>query len=352
MEINLNYSFLEELLSAVAPSGSEDAAAKLWVREAETFADRVERDAYGNVYATIDPGSAPPLVLAGHLDEIGVIVPHIDEDGYVYFRPLGGWNPQVLVGQRIRFGTADKTVIGVVGHRHSDDPDQDQRDQRLRMSDLWIDIGASARKTAGQHLQVGTVGVIEQPPVYLLEDCLASRALDNRLGAFVVLEALRHISQADIQTHVTAIASVQEEIGAYGARMAAHHVKPDTAIVVDVTYCAKQPGVDKKTYGNVMLGSGVNLAVGPMMHRQLLAQLRTLADEYDVPYTLSAFPDQTDTDADVIMPLGEGIPTALLSIPCRYVHSPSEMVALHDVEATGRLLCLYALNPLCRLGIQ
>lgn len=345
IDVALKQSFLEALLTAIGPSGYETDVAHMWAREAESFADTVERDTHGNTFATINPGRRPKLLLAGHIDEIGVIVSHVDDDGFVYLKTLGGWDPQVLVGQRIRFSGTSGSITGVIGTTPIHVKKANERSKASKISDLWVDIGAKDGDEAREYLEVGSVGVIEQPVVRLLGNRIVSRALDNRIGAFVVLEALRHMQDAGVEAEVTAVATVQEEVGSYGARTSAFRVDPDAAIVVDTTFCTAQPGVDSKEYGDVPLGSGVNLTVGPLAHPAILAEMREIADEYEIPYTLTAYTRFTGTDADAIVISREGIPAAILSVPSRYLHSPSEMVDLTDVEATVELMVHYATNP-------
>lgn len=349
MDIQLNEEFLTNLLQAIGPSGFEDDAAQVWMEAARTFADKVERDTHGNTYATINPGGSPRLLLAGHLDEIGLIVNYIDEKGYVYVKGLGGWDPQVLIGQRVRFKGLQGDVIGVVGRKAIHLLKGDERKKAPEMKDLWIDIGAKDAAEAKQYLEVGTIGVIEQPVVRLLNGRVVSRALDNRIGAFTVLEALRHMKANGVTAEVTAVATVQEEIGLKGAFTSAYRLNPDTALVVDVTHCTDQPGISKKEAGESPLGSGANLTVGPQIHPKVLRRLRDLAEEHDVPYTLATSTRYTGTDTDAIFITRAGIPAALLSIPNRYMHSPSEMVDLRDVEAVVKLMTLYALNPVTEL---
>ena len=349
MERELNYSFLEELLGAVAPSGFEDEAARVWVREAETFADEVWRDAHGNSYARIRPGGGPRIMLAGHIDEIGLIVTYISDEGFVYVEPLGGWDPQVLVGQRVLLLGKKGHVPGVVGRKPIHAMEDADREKAVKIKDLWIDVGAAGKQEALELLEVGSVGVIDQPLRYLHGRRMVSRAIDNRIGAFVALEALRWAQELGGESEVVAVATAQEEIGAWGARTAAFGLKPDTALVVDVTHCSKQPGVDPKEHGEVALGKGPSLAVGPYVHPGVLKRLRELAAAHGITYELEAHGRSSGTDADEIAVVREGVPAAVVSVPNRYMHSPSEMIDLGDVEKTVELMARYAAAPLAEL---
>ncbi len=342
MEIELNTRFLETLLQAVGPSGFEQAAAKVWRAEAEGFADRVWGDAAGNTYAQLNPGGSPRLMLAGHVDEIGVIVTHIDENGLVYLAGLGGWDPEVLVGQRVRFLGRSGQVLGVVGKKAIHLQKKEDREKAVRLEDLWVDIGTDSREATLERLEVGSVGVIDQPPRYLDGRRLVSRAIDDRIGAFVVLEALRHLAARGVEAEVTAVATVQEEMSFAGAMTSAFHLRPEQAIVVDVTHCTRQPGVEKKKAGQAELGKGADLSVGPYVHPELFARLRALAEAQGIPYTVSAHAARTATDADAVALSREGVPTAVISVPNRYMHSPSEMIDLGDVEAVVSLIVAYA----------
>lgn len=346
MSNQLNLSFLEELLLATAPSGFESEAIGVWAEEARQFADQVEIDRHGNAYAILNPGGSPKIMLAGHADEIGVIVSHIDEQGFIWFKALGGWDPQVLVGQRLRFIGLKGPVNGVVGRKAIHLMESDERDKAVKLDKLWADIGAKDRAEAKEWLEVGSIGVIDQPPRYMLGRRMISKAIDNRIGAFMVLEALRQAKEMGVGAQVVAVATVQEEIGCYGARTAAFKLKPDTALVVDVTHCSAAPEMDKKAVGEGALGKGVVLDVGPMVHPKVLARLRELAKDHTLPYHLSAHGRFSGTDADEIALTREGVPTAAILVPNRYMHSPSEMVDLDDVENIIKLLALYAQNPL------
>lgn len=345
----MSSTFLEHLLQATGPTGFEHQAIKVWVEEAQTFADKVETDKHGNAYAILNPGASPKLMLAGHADEIGVIVSYIDEDGFVWLKGLGGWDAQVLVGQRIRFNGPRGEVRGVIGRKAIHLLETEERNKAVRIKNLWADIGAANEKEAKEWLEVGSIGVIDQPYHQLLGRRIISKAIDNRIGAYIVLEALRAARAARVATQVVAVATVQEEIGAYGARTAAYRLEPDTALVVDVTHCSASPKMEKKSVGEGALGKGAVLDVGPFVHPKVLARLRELAKEHRLPYELHAHSGYSGTDADEVALVREGIPTAVVSIPNRYMHSPSEMIDLDDADTIVKLLALYAGGPVMDL---
>lgn len=339
MDYAPDLAFLESLLLAVGPSGFEGEAAEVFLERAKAFA-QVERDRHGNAYAHLNPGGRPKVLLLGHMDEIGVIVSHVEEGGFLRLKPLGGWDPQVLVGQRLRFLGKRGHVLGVVGRKAVHVLKERERKEAVALEDLFADIGAKDREEALAHLEVGAVGVLDQAPQWLLGERLVSKALDNRLGAFVVLEALR-LLQGRTQAEVVAVATVQEEIGAFGARTAAFREAPDLALVVDVHHDSTTPGMDKARVGEAALGKGVVLDTGPFVDREVFLGLRQAAEAEGIPYVLHAHGRFSGTDADEVAKVREGIPTGILSIPLRYMHSPVEMVDFQDVERAVRLLAAY-----------
>jgi len=331
----VNLDFLKALLLAAAPSGYEARAASVWKAEAEGFADRVSEDHYGNVYAEINPpadgAESRPLALMGHLDEIGLIVSHIDDKGMLAFLGIGGWDGQVLVGQRIRLLAEEGDILGVIGKKAIHVMEGDERTKASKLEDLWIDTALSLEDVK-RRIPVGTVGVIEQPPIEQ-NGHLISKAIDNRVGAFIVLEALRAMKAAGVKAHVVAVGTSQEEIGCFGALVSGYKLDPSAGVVVDVTHETNQPGVNEKKYGVVPFGSGANLSVGAMVSPVIVRQMQTVAKAREIPFTLSASPRYTGTDGDSLALVRAGVPIAVVSIPNRYMHSPSEMVRLSDVQA-------------------
>ena len=329
-EAQLNEDFLFALLREAGPSGNERRPADVWKREASAFA-RVSEDHYGNVYAELGPEDAPAIALMGHLDEIGLIVSHVGDEGFLAVLPVGGWDPQVLVGQRIRVLAPGGDLIGVIGKKAIHVMEAEERTKASKIEDLWIDLGLSKEEAQAQ-VPVGTYAVIEQGPIRVGSK-IVSRALDNRVGAFIVLEALRALQGAELKHRVVAVGTSQEEIGLFGAQVSGYRLNPVAGVAVDVTHETGQPGVSEKKYGVVPFGSGANLSVGPMNSPVILRQMREAAQAEGIPYTLSASGRYTGTDADGLTLVRGGVPTAVVSIPNRYMHSPSEMVDARDVQA-------------------
>ena len=332
-------AFLRKLLDASGPSGFESHAARVWRDEAGKLAE-LATDVAGNSVATVK-GSAPiTVMLAGHIDEIGVIVTWIDDEGFVWIGPIGGWDPQVLVGQRIRFMGREGDVLGVIGRKPIHLIKREDRDKAVKFEDLWVDIGASSRADAEQRLGVGDAGVIDSRVLELPNNRLASRAVDDRIGAFVVLEALRRYAKRPGVASVAAVATTQEEIGFHGggALIAAGRLGPVMAIAVDVTHATDHPTADKKDSGDHRLGGGPVLSRGSVISPVAFRILRDTATRLEMPFSVQAAGRETSTDADFIHLARGGIATGLVSIPNRYMHSPSELVSLEDLDRAATLL--------------
>jgi putative aminopeptidase FrvX len=332
---------LDKLLRSAAPSGYEGPAAAVW-RDAASFAE-LSTDGLGSSIARVGEG-APLLAVVGHIDEIGLVITHIDEKGFLYFTSIGGWDPQILVGQRIEIrGKDDKQVPGVVGRKPIHLLDPDQRKKVVELKGLHIDIGAADRDEAAELVRVGDPVVIAAEPVRLVGNRLISRSMDNRLGAYVALESLRRCHErGSLSAGFAAIAAVQEEIGLFGSRTSAFEVRPDLAVAVDVTHATDAPGVDEKEIGSHALGSGPVIGRGSTLSPRVFELLVEAAEEAEIEYTVSASGRGTSTDADAIQISRSGIPTGLVSIPLRYMHSPVELVDLGDVEATVELIAAFA----------
>ena len=337
--------FLRRLLDAAGPSGFETRAARVWRAEAEQLTERVHVDVAGNSWALVGGGS-PRVMLAGHVDEIGLMITHVDDDGYLYLDGIGGWDPQVLVGQRIRFLTRKGDVLGVIGKKPIHLIRPDEREKAAKMTELWADVGARDRADAeSRGLRVGDPGVVDAPLVELGNGRIASRAVDNRIGAFVVLEALRTLATGGdaLGCEVAAVATAQEEIGynGGGARTAAYQIDPQVALVVDVTFASDAPGIEKKQVGEHKLGTGPVLSRGSAIHPLVFERLAETAEAEGIPYTIQASPRATSTDADAVYLQRAGIATGVISIPNRYMHSPNEVISLDDVDATVRLIAAF-----------
>jgi endoglucanase len=337
-------AFLHRLLDAPGPSGFETAPARAWREEAAALADEVTVDVSGNSTAVLNPRGAPRIMFAGHIDEIGLMVSHVDDDGFLAFQGIGGWDPQVLVGQRVVIAARGGAVPGVIGRKPIHLLKPEDKDKAIKIVDLWIDIGAKNRKDALRRVRVGDPAVMAVAALTLPNGRLASRSIDNRIGAFVVLEALRRLRRPRPQAAVHAVATAQEEIGWFGggARTSATGLEPAVAIVVDVTHATDHPGADKKEVGDVRLGGGPVLSRGSSVNPVVFALLADTAEREEIPYQLQAAPRDTGTDADAIATAHRGVATGLVSVPNRYMHSPNEMVDVDDLDRAAALLAAFA----------
>jgi putative aminopeptidase FrvX len=331
---------LRDLLAAHGPSGYETGPAEVWRRAGRAFGARVETDVVGTPRAHVDGNGGSPahpprrLVVMGHIDEIGLIVTHVDDEGHLWFGAVGGWDAQILVGQRVTIATRAGAVAGVIGRKPIHLLREEDRKKVAEIRDLHIDIGAADGKEAGELVRIGDVAVIAGDPVELPNGRLAARALDNRLGSFVALEAARLTAAAGrADWELVAVAAAQEETTFGGSRTSAFALEPHAAIVVDVTHATDVPGVEV---------SGPVLGRGSTLHPALFELLHETAERERIPFTVEAIGRNTGTDADAIHLSRSGVPTGLVSIPVRYMHSPVEVVALADVHAAARLIAAAA----------
>jgi putative aminopeptidase FrvX len=339
---------LRDLLLARGPSGYETAPARVWSEAAGAFA-QVSTDVVGSPVAHVaarhGSGTTPPqrLVVMGHIDEIGLLVTHIDDEGYLWFTAVGGWDAQILVGQRVILSTRAGDVSGVIGKKPIHLLRDEERKKVAEIRDLHIDVGAKDGEQARAMVRIGDVAVLGGDPLELPNGRVASRALDNRLGSFVALEAARLVAEAggaDWELVATAVA--QEETTFGGSRTSAFSLEPQAAIVVDVTHATDAPGIDVKEAGKHELGSGPVLSRGSTLHPALFELLYDTAEREEIPFTVEASGRNTGTDADAVHISRGGVPTALVSIPLRYMHSPVELVELADVHACAKLIAATA----------
>ncbi len=358
---------LRDLLAARGPSGYETAPAAVWREAAQTFGAQVSTDVVGTPSARVptsggsgadgDGGRGAGkarsgaktqprrLMVMGHIDEIGLIVTHIDDEGFLWFREVGGWDAQILVGQRVVIATRDSDLPGVIGKKPIHLLRDDDRKKVAEVRDLHIDIGAKDGKEAAKLVRVGDVAVIDGEPLELPNGRLTSRALDNRLGSFVALEAARLVAEAGGgEWELVAVAAAQEETTFGGSRTSAFSLEPDAAVVVDVTHATDAPGIDVKEAGKHELGSGPVISRGSTLNPRLFELLHDTAEREKIPFTVEASGRNTGTDADAVHLSRGGVATALVSIPLRYMHSPVELVEMRDVHACARLIAATALR--------
>ena len=337
---------LHRLLTAPGPPGHESLPARVWREAAEAFADEVTTDTLGTTVARVNGrGESPVMAVVGHIDEIALLVSHVTDKGFLHVVQSGGWDAQVLVGQRVEVLTRNGPVPGVVGRKPPHLTDAEERKKAVQLKHLHVDLGAKDGDEARSLVATGDQVLIAAEPVELPNDRLASRALDNRLGVFVAIEVARRVKEASGGAGpVAGVAAVQEEIGAHGARVMAYGLEPDLAVVVDVTHATDAPGVDPGELGDHGLGSGPVITRGAIVSRAVNDLLDEVAAAEGIECSTEAAGRQTGTDADTVHLSRTGVATAVVSIPLRYMHSPVELVDLADVEATIKLLTALALR--------
>jgi endoglucanase len=336
--------FLTALLTATGPSGNETDPARVWREACEPWATEVAADVVGSSRALVaGTADGPTLAIIGHIDEIGLIVSHVDDEGFLRFGQVGGWDPLILVGQRMRVMTRNGPVPGVIGRKPIHLLKDEDRKQVPEIKALHIDIGAKDGEEARGLVRIGDVAVIDADPVEFRNGRVVSRALDNRVGCYVAAEAARLVSErGGAPGDVVALAVAQEETTFAGSRTSAFSLYPDVAIAVDVTFATDQPGIELGEITKHTLGSGPVIVRGTTLHPRVFELLHDAAEDENIPFTLESSGRGTGTDADAVHLSRAGIPTGLVSVPLRYMHSAVEMVSVDDADNAARLIAAFA----------
>lgn len=338
--------FLRALMDAPSPSGYEQPAQSVVRAYASEFADDVRTDVMGNVIASKNGAGTPRVMLAGHVDEIGLIVSYIDDSGFITFKGVGGWDTAVLVGQSVTIHTAEGPIPGVVGRKPIHLMSANERGRPVEMDQMFIDTGIEvpekeskkSKDKAARKVRIGdpvTIGFGFMP---LQGDLVAGRCFDDKAGTFAVIEALRLLARRKLAAGVFAVSTTQEEIGLRGAHTSCFGIDPHVGIAVDVCFASDTPGDSKKQTSDVKLGGGPTIARGANINPKLYSLIIEAAESKNIPYQLEAAPGGTGTDANAMQLTRAGVATALIGIPLRYMHTPVEVVSLRDLENTARLL--------------
>jgi putative aminopeptidase FrvX len=333
---------LRELLTTPGPSGHEREPAAVWRRAAEAFAE-VSSDALGSSTARVEgTADGPTLAIVGHIDEIGLTVTHVDDKGFLYFRGIGGWLPEVLLAQRVEVLTRDGRIPGVIGKKRG--PFKKDKDEKIELKDLFIDVGARDGEEARSLVRLGDGVVLAPQPVELRNDRVASRSWDNRVGCYVALETARRVADAGgAPGDVVAVAAIGEEVGDFaGARTTAFALRPDVAIAVDVTWARDIPEGEVEEMGDIRVAQGPSIARGAPLSERVFDLLAETAAQEEIAFGIEVVRGSTHTDADAYHLSRAGIATGLVSVPTRYIHTPTELVSLDDVENAVRLLVAFA----------
>jgi len=337
-------AFLTELLHARSPSGYESEAQAVFDRHVKPAADEYAMDAMGNRIATLNPAGDPVLMLAGHMDELGLIITFINKDGFIYFDTIGGHDRTVISGRRVIIQTANGPVKGVTGKRAIHLMEEADRKKVPEIHEIWIDIGARSKKEALERVAIGDSATYDHEFELFHGSIGAARAFDNKVGAYIVGETLIRLAKEKkkLVAKVVSVATAQEEIGVRGATTAAYAVNPHIAVAVDVGHATDHPDCDNRKYGETKLGGGPILCRGGNINPKVYQRLLAAAKKARIPYQFDADPRPTGTDARAIQTGRAGVATGLVSIPLRYMHTPSEVVDLEDVERCVKLLVEFA----------
>jgi len=339
-------AFLTELLEARSPSGYETEAQAVFDRHVKPAADSYAHDAIGNRLATLNPTGDPTVMLAGHIDELGLIITYINDKGFIYFDTIGGHDRTMIAGRRVIIQTPRGPVKGITGKRAIHLMDEADRKKVPEVHELWIDIGARSKKEALERVGIGDVATNDHGFELIHGSIGAARAFDDKVGAYIVGETLIRLakSRRKLAAKVVSVATTQEEIGVRGATTAVYAVNPHIAIAVDVGHATDHPDCDQRKYGETRLGGGPMLCRGANINPKVYERLIAAAKKLGIPYQVEADPRPTGTDARAIQVGRAGVATGLISVPLRYMHTPSEMVDLEDVEHCVQLLVEFALG--------
>ena len=333
--------FLKKLLKTSSPSGYETSAATVWRDYARDFSHEVKGDYHGNSYAVLNPKSKVSVIMSGHIDEIGLMVKAFTKQGFLKISPVGGIDAHVIAGQRVYVHTRKGPILGVLGRKAIHLQKKEDRKKISKIKDMWIDIGAKDREEARKLVEIGDVATIAVGFQKVRRNIYVARGFDDRIGAFAVVEALKLLAAREgFENQVTAVATVQEEIGLRGAITSTYNVHPQIGFAVDVTHTSDMPGIDKDLFGDIKLGDGPVIARGPNINPKVFELLVKTAKDNKIPHKIIAKSRGTGTDANAIQLSRGGIAAGLVSVPNRYMHTPVEMVSMDDVENCSKLLAM------------
>ncbi|MCC7261475.1 MAG: M42 family metallopeptidase [Candidatus Latescibacteria bacterium] len=336
-------AFLEALVAAPGPSGYEGPVRRVWTAQMQSCADEVRVDVHGNAIAVANPKGRPRVMLAGHMDELGFQVLHLDDKGFIYFDTIGGFDMGIVPGRKVRIHTAKGEVLGVIGKRPIHLMSGEERKKVPEQHELWIDIGAKDIKEARKLVEIGDPITYDANFEALRRELAVSRGFDNKVGAYVVAEVLRQVAQSrkKAKAALYAVATVQEEVGLRGARTSTFGIDPLVGIAVDVTFATDHPGMDKRKTGEVNIGGGPVINRGANVNPVVFERLVSAARKEKIPFQVCAEPGGTGTDANAMQVAGAGVATGLVSLPLRYMHTPVELVSLKDLDHAVSLLAAF-----------
>jgi endoglucanase len=340
-------ALLTRLLETPSPTGFEQPVQRILKAYAEPLSDRVRSDVQGNLIALKHVGGRPRVLLDAHCDQIGLIVQHIDKDGFLYVQPLGGWDVQILLGQAVAVHTRTGPVPGVIARKPKHLLTVEEAKKVPEIHELWVDIGAAGKEEAERVVGIGDPVTPRLGMTRIANDFAFGAKMDDSVGLFVIFEALKRIQKRPLAAEVHVVSAVQEEIGLRGAQTAAFGVDPDVAVAVDVTHATDCPTIDKRANGEIRLGAGPVIFRGPNINPKVFERLMAIATEGGLPIQVKAAARGLSNDANAIQQTRAGVAVGCLGIPNRYMHSPVEMVSLRDLDVAAELLAgfLVSLSP-------
>ncbi len=339
-----SFTFLKNLLLTPSPSGFERPIQDVVRSWAGPLAHSIETDRHGNVIAALNPGGFPRIMLAGHCDQLGLMVEHIDDSGFLYVQPIGGWDMQILLGQNLVVWAKGGPINAVVSRKAPHLLTADERKKVPDFPDIWVDIGAKDRKEVEELITPGDPLTVDLGCRELRNGLFTSPGLDDKVGVWVVMEALRLMNNRPLQAAIFCVSTVQEEIGLRGATTSAYGIHPTVGIAVDVCHATDTPGQDKKQVGDTKLSNGPVAFRGPNINPHVHDRIVDAAKRNEIPVQVRGVPRATGTDANAIQLTREGVAAGLIGIPNRYMHSPVEVVSLEDLDRAARLLAEFCLN--------
>ena len=338
------WKFFRELLETPGPSGYEGPVQAVFEKYVEPYADELRRFRHGSVAAIRNPQGSPRVIVTGHADEIGLIVHHIDDNGFLYVRPIGGIDLVTLPGARVDVHTASGVLPGVIGRKPTHLQESDERRKVGKIKTAYVDIGAADKAAASECVRPGDTITFAPGVTRLGDKLVSSKATDNRTGVFCAAEALRLVSEARPEACVIALSTVCEEIGGEGALTSAYDLEPDVAIVIDVTFATDQPDVSGSDTSELSLGKGPVLARGPRLNETVVDLLGQAAEAAGIEVQYEVVHHRTGTDGDLFYRSRGGVPIAVIGVPCRYMHTPAEVVSVEDLDAIAQLVSRFAFD--------
>ena len=336
--------FLKKLINAESPSGFEQNAKKVWVDAIDKNCDEVRLDVHGNSTGVYNQGGNKKVMFSAHIDEVGYIVKHIDDDGYIYVTAIGGIDRHLMPGQMVNILTEHGIIIGVVGRKpvHCLDEDNEEEDTVAKMHELWIDIGVNDFGQTVGAVRIGDPIVPSNTFAWLMESRITGRGLDDKAGVWVMAKLIEALKKNEMSGEtfpaIYCSATVQEEIGCRGAITSTYNINPEVAIAIDATFATDHPYMDKEAWGDIEVGGGPVICRGANINTMVFDELVASAEAINIPYQIEAEPGKTGTDAEVMQVSRNGVATGLVSIPLRYMHSPVEVVDVNDMKNTVKLL--------------